>query len=162
MTGLRLNVGAGPLHWPGEIGIDREAVSAADVRADIMALPFRDGSAEFVRLDHVLEHQEGRYAVPALLEAYRVLVPGGRLHVGVPDLTATCRAYVESDDLQEKAALLRNLYGSQTHQGEYHRSGWDTQTLADILTCVGFAAIIVAPDPDRDEGICIQAEAVRP
>lgn len=159
---LRLNIGCGPVAIDGEVGIDRERTSAADVRADLVALPCRDGVAEFVRLDHVLEHVEARRAVPALLEAYRVLAPGGRVRVGVPDLAATCLAYAQAGTLADKALLLRNLYGSQAHPGEYHKAGWDTETLRDLLESVGFVSVEVQPDPDREEGICLEAEAVKP
>lgn len=159
---LRLNLGCGPLRLPGELGVDRESTSAADVRADILALPFRNGAAELCRLDHVLEHLPVRLAVPALLEARRVLQPGGRIRIGVPDLAATCRRYAESTSLREKAWLLRSLYGSQAHDGEHHKSGWDAQTLADLLSICAFVDVQVGPDPDRDEGICLKGEARKP
>lgn len=156
-----LNVGCGPLRIPGEIGVDRYPTAAVDVIADLMALPWSAGSVDQVRLDHVLEHMDGRLAVPALLEAQRVLRPGGSIRVGVPDLGATCRAYAEAESLADRALILRWLYGSQAHEGEYHKSGWDPMTLADLLTCVGFDQVSVREDAERDEGICIVAEAVR-
>ncbi len=163
--GLKLNVGCGPVRTEGEVGVDRLPTSAADVVADLLALPFPDGAAEFVRLDHVLEHLPQRMGVPALLEARRVLQPGGRIRVSLPDLAATCRAYAAASargGLAEKAAVLRQLYGSQAHDGEYHQAGWDGETLADLLVSCGFVDVRVEPDPGRDEGTCVRAEAVRP
>ncbi len=156
-----LNVGCGPLRIDGEIGIDRYPTPAVDVIADLLALPYPDGSVDRVRLDHVLEHLPGRLAVPALLEARRVLRTGGGIRVGVPDLAATCRAYAEAPTLADRALLLRWLYGSQAHDGEYHKSGWDTEALLDLLLAVGFEAVNVRDDTGRDEGICIVAEAVK-
>ncbi len=158
---MRLNIGCGPLAIDGEIGVDREATSAADVRADLLALPFRDGCAEFVRLDHVLEHLPGRLAVRALLEARRVLKAGGTIRVGVPDFDAMCQLYADAKSLADKALLLRWFYGSQAHQGEYHQSGWDGQTLQDLLKAAGFRVERVFADP-RLEGECIAVEGVRP
>lgn len=157
-----LNIGCGPLRIDGEVGVDFYPTEACDVRGDVLHLPFRSQSVDFVRLDHVLEHLPQRYAVVALMEAYRVLKPSGQVRVGVPDIEATCRTYAESSSIQDKALLLRWLYGSQAHGGEYHKSGWDAQTLEDVLDFVGFERIAVHPDPARTEGICIAATAVRP
>jgi SAM-dependent methyltransferase len=159
---LRLNIGCGPNRLPGEVGVDLHPTGGADIIADLCSLPIDDDSADFVRLDHVLEHLPARTAVRALLEAKRVLRSGGSIRVGVPDLAATCRAYVEAETLADKAWILRQLYGSQAHDGEYHQAGWDKETLADLLRACGFVGIVVSDDPERDEGICIKAEAVKP
>ena len=84
------------------------------------------------------------------------------MRVGVPDLAATCRAWLETNDLSEKAWALRSLYGGQTHDGEYHRGGFDAQTLGDLLQSIGFTNILIGPDTERDEGICLKAEGTKP
>lgn len=157
---LRLNLGCGPLVYLGELGVDREATPAVDVRADLRALPFRSGCAEFVRLDHVLEHLEGRYALGVLTEARRVLAPGGRLRVGIPDLRACCQAYLDSRTLADKIYWVRILYGAQTHAGEYHKGGYDADSLRDLLEAAGIREIEITADEDRDEGLCLRAEGV--
>lgn len=161
-----LNVGCGPVRLPGELGVDLHPTAGCDVRGDLLALPFRDGIADRVRLDHVLEHQPQRAGVAVLREAHRVLKPGGRVVVGVPDLADYCRHWLEADtegDLQEKALMLRGFYGNQVHAGEVHRAGYDRQTLADLLAAVGFDDVAVETDegPDRTEGWCITARGVK-
>lgn len=159
-----LNLGCGPLRLEGEIGVDLHPTAGADVQADILRLPFRDGAADRVRADHVLEHLPTRLAVAVLLEARRVLKPGGTVVVGVPDLADYCRAWLDpAADAHEKAVLLRGIYGGQSHDGEYHQSGFDRATLADLLAAVGFADVVVGPDegPYRTEGFCICATGVR-
>lgn len=158
---MRLNIGCGPLSLAGELGVDREPVRGVEVRADVLALPFRNGCAEFIRADHILEHLTGRQAGPALRELHRVLAPGGTVRVGVPDFLATCRAYLEAESGGDRARILRWVYGSQDHPGEHHQSGWDAERLANALRFVGFSAVEVHPDVDRDEGICIYAEAMK-
>lgn len=157
-----LNVGCGPLRIEGEIGVDKYPTAGADVIADMRALPYGDGTVDRVRLDHVLEHQPVREAVTVLFEMWRVLKPGGTIRVGVPDLWATCLAYVTHPSFADKAGLVRNLYGGQAHPGEYHKSGWDRSTLRDLLESVGFVVASVKDDPERTEGICIAAEATKP
>lgn len=134
--------------------------------SDILTLPFSDGSAEFVRLDHVLEHLPQRTACRAVLEAARVLAPGGQLRIGLPDIGATFRSYLETEDLGERLLVLRTVYGSQTHPGEFHQSGWDAESLRSLLTACGFVDVVVAPEEDEEdwvrvEGVNLVATAVK-
>lgn len=159
-----LNVGCGPTRIAGEIGVDLHPTGGCDVQADLMALPFRDGSVDGVRLDHVLEHLDQRAAFAALAEARRVLKQCGTITVGVPDLAQYADAWLEGPvSLAEKSMLLRGIYGGQTHAGEYHRSGWDADILIDVLGAVGFRDVHVRDDdgPFRTEGYCITASGVK-
>lgn len=162
---VALNVGCGPTRIAGEIGVDLHPTGGCDVQADLMALPFADGSVDSVRLDHVLEHLDQSASIGALFQAWRVLKPGGRITVGVPDLWQYCRAWMDGqqENLSGKAMLLRGIYGGQTHAGEYHRSGWDPWLLSDVLGAVGFRDVHVRDDdgPFRTEGYCITASGVK-
>src|SRR5579859_688471 len=44
--------------------------------------PFADGSAEAIKANHCLEHSRGIQHV--MVEAYRVLEPGGQFRIAVP------------------------------------------------------------------------------
>ena len=161
---VALNVGCGPTRIAGEIGVDLHPTGGCDVQADLMALPFADGSVDAIRLDHVLEHLDQRHGVGALSEARRVLRPGGRIVVGVPDVWRYFHVWVTKTPIpSHKAMLLRGIYGGQTHAGEYHRSGWDAHLLQDVLEAVGFHDIHVRDDdgPFRTEGYCITATGVK-
>ncbi len=63
-------------------GIEVSAGMAANIVASATALPLRSGSADCVMVTEVLEHLPDPGA--ALVEAWRVLRPGGRLYVTVP------------------------------------------------------------------------------
>lgn len=170
---LRLNLGCGPLRESGEVGVDRDPGAAGcDVAADLLALPFPDGSAEQARLSHVLEHFPYRLAPTVLLEVARVLAPGGRILVGVPDMLGTCRAWVETHEtadatpaerLSSKQIVMRHVYGGQFHDGQEHLSGWDAETLADLLDACGYREVAVRVDVERGDVIdSLLAEAVKP
>lgn len=154
----KLNLGAGPVREPDEIGVDLDpGASGCDVAATLLALPFRDGSIAQARLSHVLEHFPYRMAPTVLLEVARVLAPGGRVIVGVPDMVATCRAWLEADalappaSLSGKAIVTRHMFGSQAHDGQEHLSCFDAETLADLLRCCGFTQIDVHEDTERGD-----------
>jgi SAM-dependent methyltransferase len=69
------------IHGRGYVAVDRFD-PAADVAADLKALPFSDGAFDLVLSSHVLEHVA--HDRPAIAELARVLTPGGRALVMVP------------------------------------------------------------------------------
>lgn len=81
--GLKINLGCGGMRIPGTLGVDQVNVGVTDVIADLEApaLPFRAGSVSEIHVYHVLEHVN---FVRLMDEFYRVLEPGGLLHIRVP------------------------------------------------------------------------------
>jgi SAM-dependent methyltransferase len=69
---------------PGFLNLDVRAVPGLDLLADVLRLPFADGSIFEVRAGSLLEHFDDP-CLP-LEEFHRVLSPGGRLVVRVPAL----------------------------------------------------------------------------
>ncbi len=158
MESIELNLGCGPVFMAGGIGVDRYVTPAVNVVADICHLPFADGSVGLARCAHILEHLPLREAVPALLEVRRVLKPGAKLLLSFPDLRAMCMRYLEIDNANGRVNLLRDLYGQQTHEGEYHRSGWDEGTARYLLATCGYKVERVGVDPDHQ--LSLEVEAV--
>ena len=66
----------------GFLNVDFEYVPGVDVVADVQALPFRSSSIAAIECDAVLEHVVDPQL--AVREMWRVLRPGGYLHVVVP------------------------------------------------------------------------------
>jgi predicted SAM-dependent methyltransferase len=168
-----LNLGCGPLREPGEIGVDLDPKAAGcDIAANLLNLPFADGTVDQARLSHVLEHFPYRMAPTVLLEVARILKPGGKLIVGVPDMLGTCRAWADVHEttdatkaqrLSSKQIVMRHIYGGQFHDGQEHLSGWDEETLMDLLEACGYREIAVRMDIERGDVIdSLRAEAVKP
>jgi len=152
MHELRLNLGSGPLVFDGETNVDMQYVEGVEVIADIFDLPFSDESVKGIRLDHVLEHQPMRKAYMLIHECARVLESGGTLRVGVPDFASLCESYVKAQNEQDRYLILRTFYGGQQHDGEYHKSGWDGDTLTSLLEAAGFAVWSIEEDMFRPMG----------
>src|SRR5688572_13102683 len=92
---MRLNIGAGGKRVPGFTGVDAVERSGADVVADAGKLPFDDNCAEELMAIHLLEHLYP-WDVPATLaEWFRVLKPGGKLVLEMPDIIKACQNMVE-------------------------------------------------------------------
>ena len=93
---IRLNLGCGAKVLKGWVNVDVVSRGGAnyqavkgdkpDVEADIRDLPFDDDYADEAMAIHVVEHFYIWDAVDVLKEWYRVLKPGGKMIIEVPDL----------------------------------------------------------------------------
>lgn len=164
---LRLNVGCGGTRRPGWIGIDLNP--AADLQLDIRrSLPFPDGSCLDIYAEHVLEHLAYPGEVEEVLRDWlRLLVPGGRLSIGVPDTAEplACylrgeRAYFDGFHVQPNyptwnVTALDHVNFHFRQQaigfGQDHLYAYDLETLVARLTAAGFTAVQRRDfDPARD------------
>lgn len=90
-----LNAGCGQRAHADWINLDLQAPPGG-VSANLRnGLPFRDGVFTAVYHSHVLEHLPQEQAGTFLRECHRVIEAGGILRVGVPDLEAIARLYLE-------------------------------------------------------------------
>lgn len=81
-----LDLGCGTTKETGAFGLDNVQLPGVDVVHDLLAFPypFADGSVNKVYLKHVLEHFELTNIQCILREVYRILKPGGEVHVRLP------------------------------------------------------------------------------
>ena len=111
-------------------------------------LPFPDGSAEAVFLEHVLEHMTVAEGMVVLRHCLRVLAPGGVVRVGVPDAGRYARSYAEGtgtiDELRP-GRPTRMLALGEVFQEHGHVSAWDGETLALVVAAVGFESAAEMP-----------------
>ncbi|HEX5544863.1 MAG TPA: methyltransferase domain-containing protein [Nitrospira sp.] len=94
----RLNVGCGPQRIAGWLNADLHTGPGIDVVGDIRTgLNLDTDSIDYIVAMHML--QDLRYPdIPvALRELKRVLIPGGVLRLGLPDLEKAIRAYIAGD-----------------------------------------------------------------
>ena len=158
---MRLNLGSGAYRLAGYENWDEDPETPADRHYHVPPIPLADGSVEEVYMGHLLEHFEPEEADGLLSECRRVLVPGGRLGVVVPDTRAVLARYLEQrhevaewpqgvyrnlDDLDEVCALF--LYS--TVQRSRHRWAYDGATLRRALVRNGFLLTgEIRPDDPR-------------
>lgn len=85
----RLNLGCGFDKREGFINADSFTECSPDVLMDIESYPwpFEDDQFDYILMKHVLEHVGASFADFRLVmrELYRVLKPGGRVEIHVPD-----------------------------------------------------------------------------
>jgi predicted SAM-dependent methyltransferase len=163
---VRLNLGSGFHPKPGWINVD--LIDGADLQLDLRErLPFADGSASQIYSEHFFEHLSlantddpsswqldtpgaPSDAITLLRECRRVLAPGGRLDIVVPDAEAILDAYA----LQPRERfVLADWWGppwadTPMHrvnylfrQGTEHLYAYDFETLGRVLERAGFNGV---------------------
>ena len=127
MQAVKLNIGAGDTQIPGFTSIDRKFGDEA------YPLKYATNSVDEIRASHVLEHFSFGEAVTALEDWVRVLKPGGRLRVAVPDIDKC----LNSGDKNRVFYLM----GGQTDENDFHKSAYDKNRLRETLQQVGLTDV---------------------
>jgi tetratricopeptide (TPR) repeat protein len=103
----------------------------ADLLADLIHLPFREGSVDAIEADQVLEHFDTAHATMVLDECRRVLKPGGTLTVESPDLEKALEKLVAADSSRHDGEL-QWVFGLDS-PGLQHKTGFTKRSLRGIL-----------------------------
>jgi SAM-dependent methyltransferase len=92
----RIEIGCGPFPQAGYLHVDVDpGARHLEAFAPAWRLPFPDDFAEEIVAVHSLEHVHPRLLVPTLREWRRVLSPGGRVRVHVPNTPELMAAFLE-------------------------------------------------------------------
>ena len=108
---------------------------------DLSFLP--DESCSEIYASHVFEHLGYDHELPvALTHVYRVLKPGGRFRVSVPDLEMLCRLFLHpSLDGDGRWSVMRMMFGGRTSEQDVHQSGLTLEFMLAFLGELGFRDI---------------------
>ncbi len=128
---LKLNLGAGDTKLPGYLNVDKRQGQPA------YPLPYPDDSAEEIYASHILEHYSHRQAPAALADWVRVLAPGGRIRIAVPDFDKIVDSYKSGSDPQVEAHLM----GGHVDENDFHGSIWNEKKLRALMEQCGLVDI---------------------
>lgn len=139
---IKLHIGGKEPHPDWKI-LDVEPRPEVDYVSNASDLSqFEDNSVEVIYASHVLEHfyySLDNELINTLKEWHRVLAPGGKLLVSVPDLKTLCWLYLNPNLMPlERHHLMRIIFGGQTNIYDVHKVGFDFDSLALYLEEVGF------------------------
>jgi len=143
-----VHIGCGPNKKPGWVNIDLD--ESADIRLDLREdLPFPDNSVKMVYSEHFFEHLSLEDGSRFIRECLRVLLPGGRFSVGVPNAALCMQDYVSGD--RDKWLKVRDRYhpkwcSTPMHSVNYffrqdgeHKYVYDPETLIGLIRESGFS-----------------------
>ena len=147
---VKLNCGCGRTPKQGWVNIDSRG--NADLQLDLREkLPIPADSVSFIYSEHFFEHLEYPRETGVFLgESLRVLVPGGRFRVGVPDTEWPLRCYADGDEayftfVREHWHLFSDtrMHSINYHfrQMSEHKYAYDYETLAKLLVRAGFVSV---------------------
>jgi len=128
---MKLNLGAGGHELAGF-----QSVDAKDGQG-IYPLAYPDDSAEEIYASHVLEHFSHQHAMAVLSEWVRVLKPGGRIRIAVPDFEQVAKRYLAGEEIQVQGLVM----GGQVDEHDYHRCIYDREALTELMEAAGLERI---------------------
>jgi SAM-dependent methyltransferase len=114
-----------------------------DVLADVLELPFGDGTASYALAQDVLEHLPRTSTNAALEEWSRVLSNDGILELRVPSLFHAVELMKSNPSVSFHETLIQNLYGTQAYTGDIHLTSFTDLTLVHYLHQSGFSGVTV-------------------
>lgn len=124
---LKLDLGAGSVSQPGFTPM------GSAHGTDIFPLRWPDASVDEIRASHCLEHFPKSQRDDVLREWVRVLKPGGRLRVAVPDFEKIAQNYLDGVAQPTEAFVM----GGQTDALDYHKALFDSRTLRKAMSDAG-------------------------
>ena len=147
---VALHLGCGTKPIAGMINADLHN-EAADRQLDAADLhEFTAASVDLIEHHHLMEHFSFAQVQKAFQEWARVLKPGGFLVMTCPDLNQVIRKWRRANTDEQREKTLQMIYGSQEHEGMFHKSGYDLRRVTQLLTQHGFALKYhYAPYPSR-------------
>jgi GT2 family glycosyltransferase len=165
---IKLNLGSGGIHYPEFLSVDLYD-KRSHIAMDISNLDFDDNSVSEIMAIHVFEHINPYKTMDTLKDWLRVLKPGAKLVMEMPDIEQLCKRFVTAG-YWEKFGILNAVYGSvnTTDTGTEsditspHLFGWWPESLYNHLSHAGFTDIRFMPEQIPHPESNLRVEARKP
>lgn len=120
--------------------LDIQAGANVDFIGDIRHLEMlNDETCAQVYCSHVLEHVPQKEILETLQGLHRILQPGGKLYLSVPDMDVLCHLFIHPRlDTEQRYQVMRVMFGGQTDDFDFHNIGLNVDLLAMYLKSAGF------------------------
>lgn len=140
---MRLEVACGDRPTPGYTHHDARPLPHVGICCDMWDLPrhVKAHSCVEIRATHILEHFSHTDTMGVLILWHGLLVPGGSLHIEVPNLTWQVERMIESTTFDDQAEIVRLMYGDQDYDGNYHHTGFTETLLGGYLAQTHFGEV---------------------
>lgn len=143
-----LHIGSGGLKINDFLNFDADVFINCDVVAKSDRINLGNNAVGTIYASHLFEHIPRARTAEVVAEWYRVLKPGGKLYLCVPDLEVLARLYLdnlknyETENAKYLVDMASNIiYGGQTDKYDFHYYGYSFVTIKSLLTSLGFSAV---------------------
>ncbi len=137
--GIRLNLGGRGTKIPGFQTVDLSEEHDVQIKSDVSNLwMFKDNTVAEIYASQILEHFPHVKTESVLKEWYRVLSPGSRITIGVPDFHRAVEIYLE---IGLAPWVTNQLFGDQIYPLAFHYAPFTFASLSAQLNAVGFKRI---------------------
>ena len=158
---LRLDIGCGP-NKRGEEFTSVDLFGTPDIKAQMWDLPFPDGCVHEIWSAHTLEHASNTEVPKALKEWLRVLRPGGRAIIQVPNFDYVAKYWLTGPNRQWAEAMV---FGTQVTDGEFHKTAFTAGILRADLEAAGFDVLRIemrwAHSQETLQAVCVKPMKVK-
>jgi predicted SAM-dependent methyltransferase len=106
---------------------------------------FVDATFSGIYASHVVEHLDYTGELIATLREWnRVLLPGGKLYISVPDLDVLSGLLLRKDvlSLDERFHVMRMMFGGHVDTYDYHVVGLNEEFLGGFLQGAGYVNVV--------------------
>jgi predicted SAM-dependent methyltransferase len=131
---IRLNIGAGQSNLPGFIPLDIQTGTDASGK-----LSYGDGTVDEIYCSHCLEHIHHSKVYETLKEWVRVLRPGGRIRIAVPDWEQIFEKYRNGHI--DTGLLNAWLHGTHPKETDRHQFVGTREEIESMLRSLGIEDI---------------------
>lgn len=140
LTPLRLDIGGAAEPYAPDEYTSVDIGGEPDVQASATDLPFGDGTVDAIWASHILEHLAVAEVPVALAEWLRVLRPGSRAIIRVPNFDYVAKYWLTGPDRGWAESMV---FGHQANEGEFHKSAFTAGILRADLEAAGFEVLRV-------------------
>ena len=102
---------------------------------------FTENTFSAVYASHVLEHFDYKEEFLSVLKEWkRVMIPGGKIYISVPDMDILAQLFLMKDKLtgEERFFVMRMMFGGHVDEYDYHLVGLNEEFLCSYLHNAGF------------------------
>lgn len=150
-AGKFVQIGCGKEYIDGMVNVEANFQRKKDVWLDItLGLPFATGSIKGLYTSHVMEHLTFANNRRVMAEYFRVLEPGAKIRLLVPDLEYAINAYVKKDipkfpDWPDSFKSPGGKFNNFTLVANQHFVLFDFSLMEEFLSEAGFTDIQRVP-----------------
>lgn len=154
----KLHIGCGNFRLKDHLNVD--LFGNPDEVVDLnKPLPYANERFEVIIGMHIFEHLDPTNMDEIIESWKRVLQPGGKIVLEMPDFDALIEEYTKTG----RKEVLEWIFGNQRDPGQQHRWGWNHKRLGDLFESHGFQVFFEDPkDYHSKEGPCLRIQAVKP